>query len=95
MKKINLGILKQWQSRLATYVSMIQFIMIFYIFITSNNWFNWYTWVLIVSILIVFTIWFDVKIVMESQLEYSFLKNPEWIKHVERQKKILKLLDKK
>ena len=90
VKHINLGVLKQWQARLATYASMIQFGMVFYLFIIENRWFSWHIWLLIISVSVLALVWFDTVKVMPAQLEYGFKKNPEWQRHVKRQDLILK-----
>lgn len=92
IRNITFGKMKMWQQRLSTYVSMINFAMLLYLFIVENKWFSWYIWVIIVSLGTVFLIIFDVLIVMEQQSEYGFMKNPEWRKHKRNQKRIMEKL---
>lgn len=91
MKEIKklLGRLKQWQVRLASYVSIIQFVMIFYLFIVENKWFDWYIWVILITTGVISIISFDAKLVMPSQLGYAFEVNTEWKKHKRNQEKIM------
>lgn len=88
MKKL-LGRLKQWQVRLASYVSIIQFAMVFYLFIVENKWFDWYIWTILISMAVISIISFDAKLVMPNQLGYAFEVNTEWKKHKRNQKKIM------
>ena len=95
---VNLGKLKFWQTRLATYVAMINFAMIFYLYIIEAPFgLDWYHWVLIISVGVVGTVIFDTVFVLPGSLEYQFIKNPEWMKLrkeiqtiKEQQEKILK-----
>jgi len=92
IRNLNLGKLKTWQARLITYTGMVQFLMIFYLFIMENTWFEWYIWLFLMTAIIVFTVIFDTLFVLPGQLEYNFIKNPEWIKHKNNQKKIMEHL---
>ena len=71
------GVLKMWQMRLATYISMIQFIMVFYLFIAENTWMEWYYWFVLVTFICCSIIFFDVKFVFPGTLDYTFKKNPK------------------
>ncbi len=88
-KRPTLGEIKMWQSRLATYISMINFILLFYLFITENDWFEWYIWFFIIVLGVVSVVIFDTIKVMPEQLAYGFIKNPEWQKHKRNQKRIM------
>lgn len=89
LKNIDLGKLKMWQTRLATYISMVNFAMIFYLFIAENKWFEWYIWTFIIMLSVLVIVVFDTVNVMPKQLRYSFLKNPEWLKMKRNQKRIM------
>ena len=91
--RITLGKLKMWQTRLSTYTALVNFVMVFYLFIVENDWFEWYVWLILVVSLVLFIVWFDTVKVMPDQLAYSFVKNPEWVEHVKRQKKIIEQQD--
>lgn len=75
---VNLGKVKTWQNRITSYVSIFNFLMLFYLFIVENKWFEWYVWLLlsVVSIFVIFVV--DTFWVLPQQLAYSFQKNPEW-----------------
>lgn len=76
-----LGKLKVWQTRLGTYISLINFIMIFYLYIIASplGW-EWHEWAILITAGIVFIVVFDTTVVYPASLDYSFKKNPEWNK---------------
>jgi len=88
-----LGKLKTWQARLATYIAMVNFGMIFYLFITQNNWLPWYTWVVLAAVGVIFIVGFDTKLVMPSQYSYEWEINPAVQKFLKNQKKIMDKLE--
>jgi len=92
MSNISLGKLKMWQTRFASYVSMVNFVMLFYLFIVENKWFEWYIWIILISFVTLLIVIFDTFLVMEDQLDYSFKKNPEWRRLMRNQKKIMEKL---
>ena len=99
-KQITLGELKMWQTRLDTYISMLSFTMLFYLFAVENKWFEWYIWIFVITLTVIFIVVFDTIKVMPEQLAYGFKKNPEWQKHkrnqkreMQNQKHIMKKLD--
>ena len=73
-----LGKMKVWQQRLATYVGMLNFAMLFYLFIIENKWLSWYVWLVIVTTGIIALVVVDTKIIMPHALAYNFEKNREW-----------------
>ena len=78
--RLNLGILRTWLTRLAGYMAIINFGMIFYLFIVENTWFPWYVWIVMMISLISIILLVDVKLVMSKEFEYQSNKNPEWKK---------------
>ena len=90
--RINLGKVKQWQVRLNTYVGMINFLLLFYLFIVENEWFPWYVWFFIIVVATVVILFVDLFYIMPQQLEYTFVKNPEWVKMRRTQKRICESL---
>ena len=90
-----LGKLKVWQTRLATYVAMINFLMIFYLYIIESPLnLGWYVWLSIILILVVGLILFDTLLVLPASQEYMFLKNPEWVKFIKQWKEVYPTLQK-
>ena len=78
-KAKTLGMIKVWQQRLATYISMINFIMIFYLYIVQSPMgLEWYHWFLIISISICVVLFFDIKYIFPNTQLYTFKKNPGW-----------------
>lgn len=73
-----LGKMKVWQQRLATYVGMLNFAMLFYLFIIENKWLSWYVWLVIVTTGIIALVVVDTKFIMPHSLAYNFEKNREW-----------------
>ena len=72
-----LGALKVWQQRLAGYISIINFVMLFYLYITEEPMgLEWKTWLFILTVFIVSIIAIDAKVIMPSSLNYTFKKNP-------------------
>ena len=75
------GKLKVWQSRLASYVGVINFLMIFYLYIIESPLrFKWYYWGLIVILCITVLMFIDIRYIYPASQEYSFSKNPEMTK---------------
>lgn len=88
--KYNMGRLKVWQSRLSTYVGMVNFVMIFYLYIIESPMgLEWYHWAVIIASCIISIVFIDTKIIMPYALGYSFEKNPEWKKMKRNQKRIM------
>lgn len=83
MKKIKvwLGKFKTWQMRLATYVSMVQFIMVFYIFIIESPMgLLWYHWFVLILCGISILMFIDIRFIMPYNLDYTFAKTPKLAK---------------
>ena len=91
--KINFGKLKQWLQRLTTYTGLSSFFMLFYVFITSNDWLPWFAWLLCIGGGIFVLMLLDILWVMPQQLEYNSKKNPEWRKHMNQMDRIERKLN--
>jgi len=78
MKKAKvLGMIKVWQQRLTTYISLVNFFMIFYLFIIeSPRGLEWYHWFILISCAIIIILYFDVKYIFPNTQLYTFKKNP-------------------
>lgn len=77
--KINFfGRFKVWLQRLQTYVSLINFGMLFYVFIVNNSWLPWYIWLVLIVCGLSGLMFFDIKVIMPSGLSYTWIKNPSW-----------------
>lgn len=89
-----LGKLKIWQQRLASYVGIVNFVMIFYLYIIEAPMgLLWYHWAVIIFVGASSLMFIDVKFIMPNSLVYSFQKNAEFqeIKRdIKEIKKILK-----
>lgn len=72
-----LGMIKVWQQRLATYLSLINFVMIFYLYIIESPLgLKWYHWLPIIVIGVVSVLYVDVKYIFPNTQLYTFKKNP-------------------
>jgi len=75
-----LGQIKVWQQRLSTYMSMINFFMIFYLYIIESPMgLPWYLWAFVISSSIVIVVYVDTAYIMPHSFAYQFEKNLEWI----------------
>ena len=79
MKKISetIGKIKVWQQRLSSNISVINFIMLFYLYITESplGW-EWYHWMLLIVVSITLVVYIDTKFIMPQAFGYTFKKNP-------------------
>jgi len=80
-KKIKmLGMFKVWQQRLATYIGMINFFMIFYLYIVESPLgIEWYHWLILILLSVIIIIYVDIKYIFPSTQLYAFNKNPGWM----------------
>ena len=77
------GKIKTWLQRLQTYMSIINFILLFYLFIQENTWFHWYEWLIIIVVVCAVTLFVDIRHVMGNALGYQWDKNKSF-KRLER-----------
>ena len=90
----NVGKLKVWQTRLAGYMGIINFVMIFYLYvIESPMGFEWYHWTIIIGISIVSIIFMDIRYILPAASAYGFEKNPKFVSLEEMVKSNSKKLD--
>lgn len=79
-------------NRLQTYVSMVNFIMLLYLYITEAPLgVVWYYWVIFMFILFPVLVIFDVKMVYPGTLIYAYDKNPGFQR---LEKKVNKIMEK-
>ena len=72
-----IGKVKVWQTRLSGYISLINFVMIFYLYIIESPMgLEWYHWAIIIAIGIITIVFFDTKFIMPQSFGYTFSKNP-------------------
>lgn len=87
------GKLKVWQERLAGYAAMLNFFMIFYLYILESPLgLRWYHWTIFIATGVVLIIYIDIKFIMPNSLKYGFEKNPELINLRNELKEIKSLL---
>lgn len=75
---LRLGRYKVWQTRTQSYLSIISFIMVLYLYITQVPLgIPWYVWVILIASLIPFLLLMDMAFVWPSEMAYGFGKNPK------------------
>ena len=88
-----LGKLKIWYMRAASYMSIVNFVMIFYLYIIESPFgLQWYHWFLFMSIGGSMLLYIDVKYIFPSGNIYTFDKSPKNVKHLEVSEENYKLL---
>jgi len=88
------GKLKAWQQRLSSYVSMISFIMVFYLYIIKSPMgLEWYHWLVIIGVGISFLLFVDIRYIFPSMQKYQGLKHPILMEMYDDIKKIKQQLD--
>lgn len=71
------GKAKLWQSRLGGYLSIINFCMLFFLYIIESPMnLEWYQWLIIIITGLSVVIYVDMKYILPSEATYSSLKNP-------------------
>ena len=91
-----LGRMKIWQQRLATYASMINFAMVFYLYIIESPMgLLWYHWAMIIGVGASSLMFIDVKFIMPNSLGYNFEKNPGFQEMKRDIKEIKKIIEEK
>lgn len=96
--KINkwLGILKTWQVRFATYLSVYTFGMVLYLFVIEEpGGFKWYHLAVVLGACSFMLMFLDVKIIMPSSLAYQAMKNPMFMKLFNTVMEMKKQMDEK
>lgn len=89
-----LGKLKVWQLRLASYISMVNFIMILYLYILESPLgIQWYHWVIVIVFGIVVVMSLDILYVFPETQRYTWIKNPEYLELKQEIKDNTKKLD--
>jgi len=89
------GKAKVWQTRLSSYISLINFVMIFYLYIIENPLgLSWFYWFILMFVGVVGLIVFDTIFVMPYSLGYTFSKNPEFMELKNDVKEIKKEIEK-
>jgi len=93
MRKDILGVLKFMQNRLQSYIGVINFVMLFYLYIIESPLgLQWYFWLLAISVISITILVVDRKYVLPGVLTYGFKVNPmmmEMKKEIEEIKEML------
>jgi len=89
-----LGILKAWVARIQTYLGLVNFMMLLYLYVTQEPLgIKWYYWIALLLPSLAFILWADLKIIFPVSQEYIYRKNPEWIKLREEVRKLRNILE--
>ena len=64
-------------NRLQTYVAMVNFMMILYLYVTQSPMsIDWYWWIVIMCGIFPVVVVLDIKLIYPGMLKYAFDKNP-------------------
>lgn len=75
------GKVKIWQLRLVSYISVVSFAMVFYLYIIESPFgLKWYYWFLFIFIVVVVVMVVDIFHVFPETQRYTWRKNPEFMK---------------
>ena len=75
-----LGMGKIWQNRLSTYIGMVNFTMIFYLYILESPLdLLWYHWMFILVSSVVVILYIDIKFIFPAAQQYASEKNPFFV----------------
>jgi len=94
LHKTNLGKYRVWLNRLQTYMSLINFSMLLYLYmVEAPMGLEWYIWIVIMCVTLPLLIVFDVRFVYPSTLKYSYGKNPGFQRLEKKVDMIMKKLE--
>jgi hypothetical protein len=89
------GAVKVMQQRLSSYVSLVNFLLLFYLFIIENPFgYDWYYWAVFLLFVNLSLVIIDTKLIMPSAFHYTFVKNPGLVELDNQVKENSKKLDK-
>lgn len=72
-----IGKIKGMQSRLAGYLSLMNFMMVLYLYIIKQPFgLNWVQWLVLMSVVISIVMFIDNHILLASETHYLWEKNP-------------------
>lgn len=90
-----LGKAKVWQMRLASYVAMINFVMIFYLYIIESPLgFPWYTWLVVILGVVSVVVFVDTALILPASQNYLWDKTPQWREFYSQWKSVYPVLKK-
>ena len=75
-----LGKGKTWLTRLQTYIGLVNFFLLFFVFIQDNKWFEWYEWLIILVVLLSSLLYVDIRWIMPNALGYQWTKNKSFVR---------------
>lgn len=94
--KLKIGKYKMLFNRLISYLGILNFIMLLYIFVKNQPvGLNWFLWVVLIGVFCIMTIVFDSFFVLEGDGAYQFNRNPKLVEMENDIKTILNILQEK
>ena len=96
LDKLELGRYRTWITRLGGYLAPINFVLILYGFVTNNPFgIMWYYWLIVALVGLPLLMVFDIKLMLPSELRYSYDKNKRFLDLEEKINRLLEILEKK
>ena len=86
----SVGVFKTWLTRLQTYIGLVNFFMLFFVFIQDNKWFSWYVWCIIIFVVLSSILFIDIRFIMGQALGYQWEKNKSFAR---LEKKVDRLME--
>lgn len=94
--RLRIGKYKSILNRLISYLGILNFSMLLYIFVKNQPLgFNWFIWFITVIFLCLGIMIFDIFFVIKAESIYLFKKNPKLVEMNEKLDTIINLLDMK
>ena len=95
LHKADLGRYRVWISNQQTYLGMLNFAMILYLYISQDPMgIVWWKWAALIVCMLPLLGAFDIKFIFPSAQKYGFKKNPELVELKEEVKKSTEYLKK-
>lgn len=89
-----LGKAKTWMTRLQTYIGLVNFFLLFFVFIQENKWFTWYEWLIILCVVLSSVLYTDIRFIMPNALGYQWTKNKSFVRLEKKVDKLLEMIEK-
>jgi len=88
---MNIGKFSVWKDRAMMYGSMYSCLMVMYLFLSKEALgLSWVEWIAILTITLLIVMVIDLKKIYPESQEYSFIRNPAWVKMVAQLERIEK-----
>lgn len=93
-QKINIGTIRVWITRLTSYLSLFNFIMLIYLSLILEEPFGIgkELWLILLIIIIPTILFIDIKYIFPKAQDYAISKTPEWVRVIKQIDAIAKKL---